>query len=103
MATLQAQQICALATQIAKCPGYVVQAGQFLNTALQDFCQNYDLDAALGTFMFSFIPASTAVSTSLLSPAAGPYLLPDDYLRTQSKDGKDEFFYTINGVPYPLI
>jgi len=103
MATLQAQQICALATQIAKCPGYVVQAGQFLNTTLQDLCQNYDLDAALGTFLFNLISASTVVSSSLLSPAAGPYLLPSDYLRTQAKDGKDEFFYMINGVPYPLI
>jgi hypothetical protein len=92
---LQAQQICTLATQIAKCPGYTQQAGQFLNATLQDLCQNYDLDAALGTFTFSF--------NSATGQGSGPYTLPSDYLRTQVKDGKDEFFYTINGVPYPLI
>ena len=37
------------------------------------------------------------------SAGAGPYNMPADYLRTQVKDGKDEFFYTIDGVPYPLI
>jgi len=92
---LQAQQIVTLATQEAKCPGMVLQAGQLLNATLQDLCQNYDLDAALGTFVFSF--------NSAAGNGSGPYLLPADYLRTQVKDGKDEFFYTIQGVPYPLI
>jgi len=92
---LQAQQIVTLACQIAKCPGFTSQGGQFLNATLQDLCQGYDLDAALGTNAFSF--------NSAAGQGSGPYTLPADYLRTQVKDGKDEFFYTINGVPYPLI
>lgn len=90
-----AAQIVALAVQEAKCPGYVVQGGQFLNMTLQDLCQNYDLDAALGTFNFTF--------NSVTGIGSGPYTLPADFLRTQVKDGKDELFYTISGVPYPLI
>ena len=92
---LQAQQIVALACQDAKCPGFISQAGQFLNAALQDYCQNYDLEAALGTNSFSFNTGGFNGS--------GPYNLPADYLRTRVQDGKDEFFYVINGVPYPLI
>jgi len=92
---LTSAQIVTLATQDAKCPGFTLQAGQFLNAALQDYCQLYDLDAALGSFIFSF--------NSVTGQGSGPYTLPADYLRTQVKDGKDEFFYTIQGVPYPLI
>lgn len=92
---LTAAQIVTLACQDAKCPGFVAQGGQFLNASLQDLCQNYDLDAALGTFIFTF--------NSVTGNGSGPYTLPADFLRTQVKDGKDEFFYTINGVPYPLI
>ena len=88
---LQAQQIVTLAAQEAKCPGFAVQAGQFLNLTLQDICMDYDTDAALGTNLFN------------LSSGAGPYILPADYLRTRVIDGKDEFFYTISGVPYPMI
>ena len=95
MAGLTAAQIVTLACQIAKCPGFTSQAGQFLNAVLQDLCKNYDLDAALGTFSFTF--------NSATGTGSGPYTLPDDYLRVQVKDGKDEFFYTIDGVPYPLI
>src|SRR5882724_9178713 len=92
---LTAAKICSLAQQEAKCPGFTSQAGQFLNATLQDLCQNYDLDAALGSNPFSF--------NSATGNGSGPYTLPADYLRTQVKDGKDEIFYTINGVPYPLI
>jgi hypothetical protein len=92
---LTAAQICTLAMQEAKCPGFTLQAGQFLNATLQDLCQNYDLDCALGSNPFSF--------NSATGTGSGPYTLPADYLRTQVKDGKDEIFYTINGVPYPLI
>lgn len=92
---LTAAQICTIAAQEAKCPGFTQQAGQFLNATLQDLCQNYDLDAALGSNPFSF--------NSTAGTSQGPYNLPDDYLRTQVKDGKDEIFYTISGVPYPMI
>lgn len=99
---LQAQQIVSLALQIAKCPGFTSQGGQFLNSLLQDLCQNYDLDAALGTLSFTF-NSGTAGSGAGQGQGSGPYQLPANYLRTQVKDGKDEFFYTIQGVPYPLI
>ena len=92
---LTAAQICTLARQEAKCPQYQSQSGQFLNATLQDLCMNYDLDLALGSNPFSF--------NSATGNGSGPYALPTDYLRTQVKDGKDEIFYTINGVPYPLI
>ena len=92
---LTSAQIVTLACQTAKCPGFTSQAGQFLNATLQDLCQDYDLDAALGSNVFSF--------NSAAGSGSGPYALPADYLRTQVIDGKDEFFYTINGVPYPLI
>jgi hypothetical protein len=81
--------------QEASCPGFTSQAGQLLNATLQDLCQNYDLDACLGSNPFSF--------NSGTGNGSGPYTLPADYLRTQVKDGKDEIFYTIQGVPYPLI
>lgn len=92
---LTAAQIVTLACQEAKCPGFTSQAGQFLNSTLQDLCQNYDLDAALGSNPFSL--------NSATGNGSGPYTLPADYLRTQVIDGKDEIFYTIDGVPYPLI
>ena len=92
---LTAAQIVTLALQDAKCPGFTSQGGQFLNAALQDYCQLYDLEAALGTYNFSFNTGGFNGS--------GPYPLPADYLRTRVQDGKDEFFYTLNGVPYPLI
>jgi hypothetical protein len=92
---LQAQQIITLACQAAKCPGFTLQAGQFLNSFLQDLCQNYDLEDALGTWSFSF--------NSSTGTGSGPYALPADYLRMRVQDGKDEFYYTISGVPYPMI
>jgi len=78
-----------------KCPGFTLQSGQFLNAALQDLCQNYDLDQARKTFTFTF--------NSATGQGSGPYTLPTDYLRTEVMDGKDNFYYVINGVPYPLI
>ena len=46
---LQAQQIVALATQIAKVPGYTLQAGQMLNMILADLAETYDLEVARKT------------------------------------------------------
>jgi hypothetical protein len=92
---LTAAQICTLAAQDAKVPGMVSQAGQFLNATLQDLCMNYDLDQCRGLFTFNF--------NSATGFGSGPYTLPADYLRTEVQDGKDLFYYVINGVPYPLI
>lgn len=84
-----ADQIVALACQIAKAPGFTAQGMSFLNVALQELCQNYDFDVARGVTRFTF-------NTSL---GSGPIPLPADYLRAD----KDDVFFTIQGVPYPLI
>lgn len=83
---LQAQQIVALATQIAQVPGFTSQAGQLFNAVLSDLCQTYDLDVA------------RKVTTITLTGTSGPYTLPSDYLRAP----RDGVFYTYNGVKYPL-
>jgi hypothetical protein len=92
---LQAQQIITLACQDAKCPGFTSQAGQFLNAVLQDLYQHYDWDFCRKLFRFTF--------NSAAGQGSGPYALPADYLRAEVQDGKDRFFYVIQGVPYPLI
>lgn len=86
---LQAQQIVNLAAQIAKVPGYVTQAGQFLNAILEELAETYDLEVARRT------------QTITLSPAlgSGPYLLPSDYLRMAN----NEAIYQVNGVPYVMV
>lgn len=91
---LSAAQIVTLATQKAKCPGMVAQAGQHLNAILQELCQTYDLADARGTFNFTFNQSNQG-GTNI---GFGPYLLPSDYLRTQG--GKQ--FYTYNFQPYKM-
>jgi hypothetical protein len=88
MALLDAQTICSLARQAAKCPGYAVQSGQYLNIVLEDLAQNYDFDTIKGTFTFNFSSGSN-----------GPYTLPADWYRGIDRD----IFYTIDGVPYPMV
>jgi hypothetical protein len=88
---LTASQIVNLACQIAKCPGFTSQAGQFLNAILSDLSQTYDFEIARGKYSFTF--------NSGAGTGSGPYTLPADWLR-----GKDKsIFYTIDGVPYPMI
>lgn len=88
---LTSAQIVTLACQIAKCPGFTSQAGQFLNAIMADLCQMYDFEIARGSYSFSF---NSGVGTG-----GGPYTLPSDWLR-----GKDKsIFYTIDGVPYPMV
>ena len=84
---LQAQQIVTLACQIAKCTGFVSQAGQMLNLILNDLCQTYDFDVARAAYTFTFNSAAGA--------GAGPYNLPSDYLRAIA----DDVYYTVTGVP----
>lgn len=88
---LTSAQIVSIACQMAKCPGFTSQAGQLLNAVLADLCQMYDFEIARGLYTFSF---NSGVGTG-----QGPYTLPADWLR-----GVDEsIFYTIDGVPYPMI
>jgi hypothetical protein len=96
---LQAQQIVTLACQTAKCPGYTSQAGQLLNSILQEVAQTYDIaTGAKQTFRFNFNPGLIAnVGNSIYG--SGPYPLPTNYLRAI----KGECFWTLNGVVYDMI
>ena len=99
---LTAAQIVALACQDAAAPGYTSQAGQLLNVVLQNLCENWDFDAAKGSTVFNFDPA-TVTNPDLypnIKPGGGPYTLPTDFLRMV--DDKDTVWY-LNGVPYPMI
>lgn len=92
---LSAAQIIGLACQIAKCPGYVSQAGEILNSALSDLCQTYDFEICKGAFFFNFQPGLiNRIGNSTFG--SGPYPLPADYLRAL----KDGVFWTLQGVPY---
>lgn len=93
---LQAQQIISLACQIAKCPAYTSQAGQFLNTLLQWLAQSYDFEVIRKTYNFTFNTSSTGNG---YVAGCGPNLMPTDFLRAHKKGA----FYMISGVPYTMI
>ncbi len=88
--SLNASQICTLARQIAKIPGYKSQSGQLLNVILADLCQTYDFDVIRKT--------DTSITLSS-GKGSGPYVLSNDYLRARI----NEIFYTINGVKYVMV
>jgi hypothetical protein len=99
--SLTAAQICALAQQDAKCPGYSAQAGQFLNMILGDLCRTYDFELAAKTQYFNFNPGLIApLGNSIYG--SGPYPLNADFLRM--RDDKSAY-WTLpgTGVVYPLI
>jgi hypothetical protein len=87
MPGLTAQQICSLARQTAKVPGWTTQSGQLLNMILADLCQTYDFDLCMTTAAFNF------------TGQPGPYSLPSDFLRFRKGQG----VFTIDGVPYNMI
>jgi hypothetical protein len=90
---LTAAQICTKAASIARVPGFTSQAGDYLNVVLQELCQNYDFDVAKQTYYFTF-------NTNQLNFNGQAYQnLPANYLRTV----RNECFYYISGVPYPMI
>ena len=102
MSGLQAQQICALARQIAKTLGFTSQSGQLLNAILSDLAQQYDLKLAQGTFLLQFNTAQ-AVNATLypnVTVGGGPYPLPTDFLRIP--DPMEAMWFLL-GVPYPMI
>ena len=93
---LQAQQIISLACQIAKCPNYTSQAGQFLNNVLQTLAQDHDFEVIRKTFDFNF---DLSVTGNGYTFGCGPNPLPADFLRAH----KDGAFYYVSGVPYTMI
>lgn len=80
---LTAAQIIASACRIAKTPGYIVQAGQYLNMLLSSLCQDYDFDSIKKTQLIT------------LNGNAG-YALEEDCLRVK------EVFYSVNGSIFYL-
>jgi hypothetical protein len=90
---LTAAQICTRAAQIARVPGFLTQAGDSLNYVLQELCQTYDFDLAKQTFNFNFAPAQLNGNGQAFQN------LPTNYLRAI----RNECFYYISGVPYPMI
>ena len=96
---LQAQQICALARQAAKCLGFNPQSGQMFNSILADLCQKYDLDLAKKTLNFNLTPAVAHIGNLNAQLASGPFILPADFLRTKIGD----VLYFPNGLGnFPL-
>lgn len=93
---LSAQQIVALSCQIAKCPGFTQQAGQWLNSLLSDLAQTYDFEINCKTFGFTF-DTSTVYQNNIAG--AGPNLMPTDFLRAKDR----EIIFYIQGVRYVLI
>lgn len=85
---LTAQQIVNLATQDAKVPGMLSQAGQCLNQALAELCVNEDIAVARGFFTFNFVQGliSSIPSFPNVVAGGGPYALPADYLRANYGD-----------------
>lgn len=91
MSVLTAAQICSLARETAKCPGYTSQSGQLLNSILEDLAQDFDFDVIKSFIAFNFNSGGNTGS--------GPYPLPANWYRGIDKD----IFYTIDGVPYPMV
>lgn len=91
MSVLTAAQICSIAREVAKCPGYTTQSGQLLNVILNELALNYDFDTIKGSYSFSF--------NSVVGTGSGPYTLPTNWYRGIDED----ILYTINGVPYPMV
>ena len=81
MSGLTYQQICLRAAQIAKVPGFLLQAGQSLNMILEDLVLNKNLKINRVTQPIS-LPANTY----------GPVNLEADYLRTY------DLFYAMPSV-----
>ena len=81
---LTSQQIVTLATQIAKCPGYTVQAGQMLNMLLAGLAIDYDNN---------LLRTATTIAVS----NKGPYNLPSGYLRMR------QVTYNLNGVIFDVV
>jgi len=95
--SLQAQQIVSLALQIAKAPGFTVQAGQMLNAILSELCQTYDLVVTRKNYNFLF---NTTGSDALgYQPGCGPNFMPADYLRAPRRG----HFFNIFGTIYQMV
>lgn len=91
-----AQQLCTYACNRAKCPGYLLKAGDHLNALLQELALVYDFGVNRKTYQFNFVTDNGAGSGS------GPYDLPADFLRLEEGEAGAVIYFTIQGVPYFL-
>ncbi|MCI0557872.1 MAG: hypothetical protein MN733_05205, partial [Nitrososphaera sp.] len=85
---MTAKEIVTHATQIARVPGMMLQAGRILNQVLMELVQEYDLAIALRTNTVE-INAATG---------SGAYELPTNYLRMASRGA----VFEVNEIPYVL-
>lgn len=83
---LNATQITNKARAIAKCPGFLVQSGEYLNLVLNDLVLHRDL---------KMLRKQGSIVITIGSN--GPFALPTDYLRTY------DLFYTVDNFPYFLF
>ena len=95
---LTSAQIVARALEIAKVPGFTLQAGQALIAALSELCETYDFEATKVSFNGTLNPAVVNTDPNIV-PGQGPTALPAGYLRMK----KNTFVWLFSGVPYPLI
>ncbi|MCI0557842.1 MAG: hypothetical protein MN733_05055, partial [Nitrososphaera sp.] len=86
---MTAKEIVTHATQIARVPGMMLQAGRILNQVLLELVQEYDLAIALRT-------QSLVIDATI---GSGPYEMPTNYLRMASRGAT----FKISGIPYVLV
>lgn len=94
-----AAQICTLARQIAKCPGYTEQSGQLLNVILAELCQDYDFEIIRKTATGTFNTSTVSGPANQYQPGCGPNEMPADFLRAQN----DSILWYLQGVRYITI
>lgn len=87
-----------MACQIAKAPGFTAQAGELLNSILQELCQTYDFDVAQGTFTLNFLQNSVAWNNPNVQQGSA-YDLPADFLRQDINDIQ----WFLQGVVYKMV
>lgn len=89
-------QLVTLACQVARCPGYTSQGGQFLNLILSDLCEGWDFELTKAAYLFNFNPGLVAqIGPSIYG--GGPYPLPADFLRCA---GAKALTFWDSGNPY---
>jgi|SRR5215469_2024875 len=96
---LTAAQICSIAANRAKVPGFTADQSACLNLALQWFAQRYDFEVLKAPFNFNFTGATAPIGNLQATLASGPFTLPADYLRAKRGDIQ---FYPVAGYPFQL-
>lgn len=96
---LSCAQIVNLATQDARKPGFLSQAGQLFQMILDDLCYKFDLNINLMPALVNLTGSPTPPQFIGTQPGVGPYPLPADYLRM----AQDEVIYSYQGAPQKMV